>query len=82
MAHAQLWAVVEGASADGETRTAAARALAVAMSGEDRPRMRAVATRVADPRLRVALDALVEEEELPPVHAPAASGASCAADEA
>lgn len=33
--------------------------------------MRAVATRVADPRLRVALDALVEEEEMPAVRAPA-----------
>jgi len=66
----QLWAVVEGASADGETRTAAARALAVTMRDEDRPRMRAVATRVADPRLRVALDALVEDE-MPQVRAPA-----------
>jgi len=69
----QLWAVLEGASADGETRTAAARALAVTLTDEDRPRMRAIATRVTDPRLRVALDALVEEEEeeMPPVRAPA-----------
>jgi hypothetical protein len=64
-----LWAVVEGASADGETRMAAARALAVTLTDEDKPRMRAVAARVADPRLRVALDALVEEEEMPPVRA-------------
>jgi hypothetical protein len=59
----QLWSVVEGSSADAPTRTAAAQALAVDLAQVERPRLRAVAARTADPQLRVALDRLTEPEE-------------------
>ena len=59
----QLWSVVEGASADTATRTAAAEALAISIAAPERSRLRAAASRSADPRLRVALDTLASDEE-------------------
>ena len=60
-----LWELVEGAATDAPTRTAAAEALVTASSldGEERSRLRVAASRVADPRVRVALGSLARDEE-------------------
>jgi hypothetical protein len=58
----QLWELVEGAAADAPTRAAAAEVLAVSLADGDRSRLRVAASRCAEPRLRVALDALAGEE--------------------
>jgi len=60
-----LWELVEGAATDAPTRTAAAEALATAssMDGEERSRLRVAASRVADPRVRVALGSLAHDDD-------------------
>ncbi len=60
-----LWELVEGAATDASTRTAAAEALVTASSlkGEERSRLRIAASRVADPRVRVAIGSLARAEE-------------------
>jgi hypothetical protein len=60
-----LWELVEGAATDAPTRTAAAEALATAsaLDAEERSRLRVAASRVADPRVRVALGSLARDEE-------------------
>jgi hypothetical protein len=72
----QLWSVVEGASADTATRAAAAEALAVSIADPEKGRLRAAASRSADPKLRVALDALASDEEVPDVEAGASRWAA------
>lgn len=57
-----LWALVEGPGVDATTRTAAAEAL-VKVAGADRERLRVAAAHCADPRVRVALEELVEESD-------------------
>ena len=66
----QLWALVEGPLCDGDTRIVAAEALVQDMRDEERTRFRVAATACAEPRVRVALERLVEpaeaaEEETP-----------------
>ncbi len=61
----QLWELVEGAKTDGPTRTAAAAALAAALDDADRARLRVAAAHCAEPRVRVALDALADDREAP-----------------
>jgi hypothetical protein len=56
-----LWALVEGAGVDATTRMAAAEALAGA-GDPGRERLRIAAAHCADPKLRVALAELGEEE--------------------
>jgi hypothetical protein len=51
----QLWSVVLGSEHDADTRTAAARALAVTGDHEEREKLRVAATQSAEPRLRLAL---------------------------
>ncbi|HEX8795006.1 MAG TPA: hypothetical protein VF765_28865 [Polyangiaceae bacterium] len=59
-----LWELVEGAATDAPTRTAAAEALVLTLplDGDERSRLRVAASRVADPRVRVALGSLAREE--------------------
>jgi hypothetical protein len=72
----QLWSVVEGASADTTTRAAAAEALAVSVTNSERARLLAAASRSVDPKLRVTLDALASDEEVPDVEAGASRRAA------
>jgi hypothetical protein len=58
----QLWELVEGPTTDATTRTAAAEVLAVGLDDTDRSRLRVAAARSAEPRVRVALEALVWED--------------------
>jgi hypothetical protein len=60
-----LWELVEGAATDAPTRTAAAEALVrtSSLDGEERSRLRVAATRVADPRVRVAIGSLARDGE-------------------
>lgn len=60
-----LWELVEGTATDAPTRTAAAEALATASSLDrgERSRLRVAASRVADPRVRVAIGSLARDEE-------------------
>ena len=60
-----LWGLVEGAATDAPTRTAAAEALAHALplDGDERSRLRVAASRVADPRVRVALGSLARDDD-------------------
>jgi hypothetical protein len=55
-----LWALVEGPSVDGEARRAAAEAIVKSGDAGERRRVRVAAERCADPRVRVALEALVD----------------------
>jgi hypothetical protein len=57
-----LWSLVEGAGVDGEARTAAARAIVEIGGAEERARLRVAATHCADPRVRVALEELADDE--------------------
>jgi hypothetical protein len=59
----QLWQLVEGATTDAPSRTAAAEALVVAIDPADRARLRIAADRVADPRTRVALERLADDDD-------------------
>jgi hypothetical protein len=55
-----LWRVVESPAASGRDRAAAAVALAVAPHDEVKARLRVAADAVAEPKLRVVIDAAVE----------------------
>jgi hypothetical protein len=57
-----LWALVEGAAVDGTARTAAARAILETGTSEERARVRVAAGQCADPRIRVALEEMADEE--------------------
>jgi hypothetical protein len=57
-----LWRVLESREATVEERAGAAVALAPLQPGEERGRLRVAAERIAEPRLRIALDALGEPE--------------------
>ena len=57
-----LWALVEGAAVDASARTAAARAILETSTDEERARIRVAAGHCADPKVRVALEEMAEEE--------------------
>ena len=57
-----LWGLIEGPTVDGGSRTAAAAALAKSSDAGDRTRLRVAAERCADPKVRLALEELAEEE--------------------
>jgi hypothetical protein len=59
----QLWSVVEGPEHDALTREAAAKALVASGDGGERERLRVAAGQCAQPRVRIALMDLSEEEE-------------------
>jgi hypothetical protein len=59
----QLWEVVEGQTSDAATRTAAAEVLAIQLDAGERARLRVAAGQCAEPRLRVALEALAGEAD-------------------
>lgn len=59
----QLWELVEGPTTAASARAAAAEALAHRLDAADRVRLRVVATQCAEPRMRLALDALAGESE-------------------
>ncbi len=58
----QLWELVEGEATDQRARVAAAEALAGSGTTDDRARLRIAATRVADPKVRIALEDLASDE--------------------
>ncbi len=58
----QLWELVEGEATDQQARVAAAEALASAAAHDDRARLRIAAAHVADPKIRVALEDLADED--------------------
>jgi hypothetical protein len=58
----QLWELIEGPTTDVATRRAAAEALAVQLDSSERARLRVAAEHCAEPRARVALEALADEE--------------------
>jgi hypothetical protein len=57
-----LWGLVEGAAVDGAARTAAARAILETSTTEERARIRVAAGHCADPKIRVALEEMADEE--------------------
>jgi hypothetical protein len=57
-----LWTLVEGAGVLPEARSAAAQVLATAIDPSERERFRVVAEQCADPKMRVALEELAEEQ--------------------
>ncbi len=59
----QLWEVVEGPAADPSARVLAAEALADTLNADDRARLRVAAEHCAEPRVRVALEELLDDEE-------------------
>jgi len=63
MAREHLWELVEGPISDATARAAAAAALAPDMSTEERARLRVVVDKCAEPRVRVALSHLLEEQQ-------------------
>ena len=63
MTRSQLWSVVEGPEHDAVTREAAAKALVANGDGDERARLRVAAGQCAQPRVRIALMDLSEEEE-------------------
>jgi hypothetical protein len=58
----QLWELVEGEATDRQARVAAAEALAGSGTTDDRARLRIAAAHVADPRIRIALEDLADED--------------------
>jgi hypothetical protein len=62
LTRAELWALVEGPGIDADTRTAAAEALARTGGGEERARLRVLAAACAQPKVRVALEELLERD--------------------
>lgn len=58
----QLWELVEGEATDRQARLAAAEALAGASGADDRARLRIAAAQVADPKVRVMLEDLADDE--------------------
>ena len=63
----QLWEIVEGAAAEGAARVLAAEALAAQLDENERARLRVAAEHCAEPRVRVALEELLDEPEDAPV---------------
>jgi hypothetical protein len=62
----QLWEVVEGAAAEPSARVLAAEALATsALDADDRARLRIAAEHCAEPRVRIALEDLLDEDDAP-----------------
>ncbi len=59
----QLWDLVEGEATDQQARVAAAEALATSSGSDDRARLRIAAAHVADPRVRVVLEELAEDDD-------------------
>ena len=60
----QLWEVVEGAAADPSARVLAAEALSTTtLDADDRARLRIAAEHCAEPRVRVALEQLLDDED-------------------
>jgi hypothetical protein len=57
-----LWSLVEGAAVDASARTAAARAILETSTSEERSRIRVAAGHCADPKVRVALEEMADEE--------------------
>jgi hypothetical protein len=62
VSHEALWSLVEGAAVAAPTRTAAAEALVSTGGEEDRDRLRVAAAHCADPRVRLALEQLADDE--------------------
>jgi hypothetical protein len=58
-----LWEIVEGSTVDADARAAAAHALSRAFDAPERARLRIAAAQCAEPRLRVALEALDEDPD-------------------
>jgi hypothetical protein len=58
-----LWEIVEGSTVDADARAAAAAALSRAFDAPDRARLRVAAAQCAEPRLRIALEALDEDRD-------------------
>ena len=58
----QLWELVEGDATDAQARLAAATALASSGDSGERARLRVAAHQVADPKVRVALEELGDDE--------------------
>jgi len=63
IAREQLWQLVEGPVSDANARRVAAEALAPDMSREEKERLRVVVDKCAEPRARVALQRLLDQEE-------------------
>ncbi len=61
-----LWALVEGAGVDATARQAAAEVITLGAAHDDRERLRVAAGKVADPRVRIALEELANHEEEEP----------------
>ncbi len=58
----QLWELVEGEATDQRARVAAAEAIATSIDGPERARLRVAAHHVADPKVRVTLEELADDE--------------------
>jgi hypothetical protein len=63
IAREQLWQLVEGPVSDAEGRRVAAEALAQDMSSAERERLRVAVEKCAEPRARVALKRLLDEDD-------------------
>jgi hypothetical protein len=72
VSHEALWSLVEGAAVAAPTRTAAAEALVSTGDVTERERLRVAAAHCADPRVRLALEELADEEADEATEAPAA----------
>jgi hypothetical protein len=62
VSHDALWSLVEGAAVAAPTRTAAAEALVSTGGLVERERLRVAAAHCADPRVRLALEELADDE--------------------
>jgi hypothetical protein len=62
VSHEALWSLVEGAAVAAPTRTAAAEALVSTGGVAERDRLRIAAAHCADPRVRLALEELADDE--------------------
>jgi len=62
IAREQLWELVEGPVSDANARRVAAEALAPDMSREEKERLRVVVEKCAEPRARVALQRLLDQD--------------------
>ena len=72
VSHEALWSLVEGAAVAAPTRTAAAEALVSTGGVPERERLRVAAAHCADPRVRLALEELADDEADEATAAPAA----------
>jgi hypothetical protein len=72
----QLWALVEGPEIETSARTAAAQALARSSDVAERARLRVAAERCAEPRARVALREIAEDDSVPDVPLQAVAGST------